>query len=107
MEIETLLLEIRKENQDTHEKLFNEVAKIREAQAVISQRTEDNHKTLNGNGKLGLAEQHQQDTNELNSKIDKNMFKVIVGFIIVGAGGTGSGVMFFRMLASAFKFGGV
>ena len=103
IELKELLMDIKRENHEQHEKLFDEISRINATQGIISQKTDENYKTLHGNGKMGLKAQQVYDTNEVKVLIKENWYKTLFGFVLIGAGGTGSGVMFFRMLQSIFS----
>jgi len=68
-------------------KIHDEINLLREttnANAIILARVD---KSLNGNGKKGLIEQYSE-----------NKWKTWIAIIIIGSGGAGSGVAFFRLL---------
>jgi len=95
-------MDIKRENTEQHAKLFDEIGRINATQGIVSQKTDENYKTLHGNGNRGLKDQQSHDVSEIKAQMKDQWYKTVLGFVLIGAGGTGSGVMFFRMLNHVF-----
>jgi len=90
--IEQLINHTYERNDEKFNKLFTELTLIKSTQGVISQRVEDSHKLLHGNGRKGLVEDFMQ-----------HKWVTYAMFAILTAGGATSGGLFFNMLRNVLS----